>query len=219
MDAQSLRPIDPEATQFTRRRYNALAPMYDIMELGMESARFKGWRRALWSRVKGPHALEIGVGTGKNMPYYPDRVQVTGIDLAERMLLRARERAQTLALGHRVHLLLMDAQALSFPSNTFDEVVTTFVFCSVPDPILGLREALRVTKPGGRLLMLEHMLAEPPVLARVMTVLDSPFHWMMGVHIARRTVDNVAAAGWVVDEVTPLSMGAIFRRITAHKPA
>ncbi len=210
-------PIDPNETRFTRARYNAIASFYDVMELGMESARFKGWRRDLWREVQGPRVLEIGVGTGKNIPYYPDDVHVTGIDLSEKMLARALARAREYD-DSRIALFFMDAQTMSFSDDAFDEVVTTFVFCSVPDPVLGLRETLRVTKPGGRLLMLEHMLAEPKPLARAMMALDSPFHWMTGVHIARRTVENVAAAGWVVDDATPLSVGSIFRKIRAHKP-
>ncbi len=210
--------IDPGATQFTRSRYNTVASFYDVMELGMESARFKGWRAALWRDVRGPRVLEIGVGTGKNIPYHPDGVQVTGIDLSEKMLARARKRAQERGDARIISLQMMDAQALAFEDASFDEVVATFVFCSVPDPVLGLKEALRVTKPGGRLLMLEHMLAEPQPLAKTMTLLDSPFHWMTGVHIARRTVENVAAAGWQVQEVAPLSFGSIFRRIIAIRP-
>lgn len=110
----------------------------------------------------------MGVGTGKNMPYYPDDVQVTAIDLSERMLSRARRRAKRLGLS--VGLRRMDAQALAFPSDTFDTVVATFVFCSVPDPVIGLRELGRVCKPEGEIRLLEHMRARNEALGRLMDI-------------------------------------------------
>lgn len=209
--------IDERATRHARSRYNAIAPIYDLMEGLVERGRYSRWRQELWSLVRGPKVLEVGVGTGKNIPYYPPHVEVTGVDLSERMLARARK----VAARHpdrQVTLLQMDAQQLDFPDETFDEVVSTFVFCSVPDPVLGLQEALRVTKPGGRLLMLEHMLADSPWLARPMQLLDPLVYWLIGVHIARRTVENVQKAGWQIERVTPLSFGNIFRRIEARKP-
>ncbi|NOX61626.1 MAG: methyltransferase domain-containing protein [Chloroflexi bacterium] len=208
-------PLEKE-THFTRRRYNRIAPVYDLMEGLVEKGKYARWRKNLWSRVRGPKVLEIGVGTGKNFEHHPANIDIVGVDLSEEMLARARQRAQHLQA--RIQLLQMDAQRLDFADETFDEVVATFVFCSVPDPVLGLSEALRVTKPGGRLLLLEHMLADQPLLARIMTCLDRPVHWITGVHIARRTVDNVVAAGWEIDSVAPLSFGAIFREIVAYKP-
>jgi ubiquinone/menaquinone biosynthesis C-methylase UbiE len=112
----------------------------------------------------------------------------------------------------------MDAQQLAFAGQTFDAVVGTFVFCSVPDPVLGLREALRVAKPGGSLLLLEHMRAKQAVVGQAMQALDPAVHWLTGVHIARRTVHNVRTAGWQIESVTPLSPGDIFRVIEARKP-
>jgi len=208
--------INPSETKHTRQRYNLIAPFYDVMEGGVERRRYRSWRRRLWQEVQGPTVLELGVGTGKNMPYYPDHIELVGIDLSQKMLARARKRAARLSKA--VTLRLMDAQQLEFSDETFDEVVATFVFCSVPDPVLGLSEALRVTKPGGRLLLIEHMLAESPPLARLMTWIDGTFHWLSGVHIARRTVDNVRAAGWQIESVTPLSFASIFRMIIARKP-
>ncbi len=208
--------IDPSETKHTQQRYNLIAPFYDVMEGWTERRRYRSWRQQLWQEVQGPKVLELGVGTGKNMPFYPDHIEIVAIDLSQKMLARARKRAAKLSTD--VTLRLMDAQQLEFSSETFDEVVATFVFCSVPDPVLGLTEALRVTKPGGRLLLIEHMLADAPPLARLMTWIDGPFHWLMGVHIARRTVDNVQAAGWQIESVTPLSFASIFRKIIARKP-
>ncbi|RME80216.1 MAG: methyltransferase domain-containing protein [Caldilineae bacterium] len=203
-------------TRHTRQRYNLIAPLYDLMEGWVELLWYGRWRRRLWREVIGPRVLELGVGTGKNFSHHPDHIDITGIDISPGMLARAHKRAQR--LQRRIPLLLMDAQHLEWPDNEFDEVVATFVFCSVPDPVQGLREAYRVTKPGGRLLLLEHMLAKPRALARLMSWLDKPIHWLTGVHIARRTLDNVRAAGWEIESVTSLSPADIFRMIIARKP-
>jgi phosphatidylethanolamine/phosphatidyl-N-methylethanolamine N-methyltransferase len=206
-----------ETTAHTRGRYDMIAPLYDLMEWPVERWLYRSWRRELWSEIEGPEVLEIGVGTGKNIPYYPDDVRVTAIDLSPGMLKRARRVARSHPETN-VTLQEMDAQALDLPDDTFDDVVATFVFCSVPDPVQGLREARRVVRPGGRLHLLEHMRATGPWLAPLMDALDTPFHWLTGVHIARETVQNVQKAGWTLDDVTALSRADVFRRIEAHLP-
>lgn len=211
------RSLDREATAHTQHRYDLWASIYDWAEWPAERFLFRKWREQLWAPVEGPEVLELGVGTGKNIPYYPDEAHVTAIDLAPKMIERARRQARQHPEAS-VTLRKMDAQALDFPETRFDEVVATMVFCSVPDPVLGLREALRVTKPGGRLRLLEHMRASPPVLGRLMDALDTPLHWAGGMHIARETVENVRRAGWTIEEVVPLSTADIFRRIVARKP-
>jgi ubiquinone/menaquinone biosynthesis C-methylase UbiE len=145
---------DNTATKTTRRRYQRIAPVYDLLET-LAEARYRDWREQLWDMVEGPKVLEVGVGTGKNLPYYPDDVDVTAIDLTPGMLDRAKKRADKESVP--VDLRLGDVQDLDFPDAVFDSVVATFVFCSVPDPILGLRELERVLKPGGKLILLEHV--------------------------------------------------------------
>ena len=92
----------------------------------------------------------------------------------------------------------MDVLRLEFPDHSFDTVFTTFVFCSVPDPVAGLRELRRVCKPSGRLLLLEHMRPENFVLGLVFDVLNPMVVRMMGANINRRTMDNIRSAGWNV---------------------
>ena len=186
------------------------------MEWPVELLWYKKWRRALWKQIQGPNVLEIGVGTGKNIPYYPEDIELTGIDLSPGMLKRAQKLLPK--SNDSVTLHEMDAQQMDFPDETFDEAVATFVFCSVPDPILGLKEALRVTKPGGRLHLLEHMKPQQSFLANVMETLDAPIHYLSGVHIARQTVGNVNEAGWNIDNVQDLTAKGIFKKIEATKP-
>ena len=180
----------------TRRRYDRLAVIYDALEAPMERLRFSSWRAKLRDRIIGGRALEVGVGTGKNLPFYPDHVLVTAIDFSPRMLKRAGNKAET--LGIDVELLEMDVQDLAFPNHTFETVFATFVFCSVPDPQRGLQELRRVCKPGGRLLLLEHMRPENRFLGCAFDLLNPMVVRMMGANINRRTMANIRRAGWHV---------------------
>src|SRR3989337_959310 len=110
---------DPIATTAARARYQRIAPLYDLMEI-LPEWRYAPWRERLWSLVKGPKVLEVGVGTGKNMRYYPPGLGITAIDLTPGMLERARKRAQKLDL--EVDLRLGDVQDLDFPDGSFDSV-------------------------------------------------------------------------------------------------
>lgn len=205
---------DKHATARTRARYQRISGLYDLMEI-LPERRYIPWRKNLWEQVYGPRVLEIGVGTGKNMPYYPPEIEITAIDLTPGMLARAHKRATELDLN--VNLQLGDAQALDCPDNSFDSVVATFVFCSVPDAVLGLQEIHRVLKPTGQLFLLEHMRASNPALGLLMDVLNPLVVRMMGANINRRTVENVQAAGFEQVDVTELAAGGIFKYILAHK--
>ena len=191
----------------TRKRYDRLAFFYDFLEAPMEWFRFGSWRARLEDRIDGQQVLEIGVGTGKNISYYPPGPKVTAIDLSFRMLIRAYRRASD--LGQMVEFVEMDAQHLGFPDNIFDTVFATFVFCSVPDPVLGLNELRRVCKPGGRLILLEHMRPGNRFLGLLFDLLNPLVVRMMGANINRRTTDNVRKAGWRILMEEPLSSGIV----------
>ncbi|MBI2832678.1 MAG: class I SAM-dependent methyltransferase [Chloroflexi bacterium] len=203
-----------KATEVAMKRYDRRAFVYDFMEGFGERWRFGRWRKMQWNKVEGRNILEVGVGTGKNFPYYPAGAEITAIDFSDKMLARARSKAQK--QGVKVRLLQMDAQKLEFADNSFDTVVGTFVFCSVPDPVLGLKEVERVVKPGGKVLLLEHVLAANRTLASLMNLVNPVVVRVMGANINRRTVENVARASLTVEHVTDLAAG-IFKLIEARK--
>lgn len=177
--------------------------------------RFTPLRTFLWRHVRGPQVLEIGVGTGANMPYYPPGAAITAVDLSPQMLAQAQARAEHLDVA--VTLREADAQALPFPDASFDTVVTTCVFCSVPNPALGLAEVLRVLKPGGQLLMLEHVRSRMPVLRELMDVLNPLVVRMVGANINRETVETIRRTGFTGLQASDKLLD-ILKLITAYAP-
>ena len=202
------RMFDEKQTAKIRRRYNRNARFYDFMD------RMVGdpWRRKVIGQAAG-RVLEVGVGTGKNLAFYDPAMtrELVGIDFSPAMLARARAKPCRVP----VTLLEMDAQHLTFPDASFNTVVATCVFCTVPDPVLGLQEVRRVCKPGGRVVLLEHMRIDRPVIGLLMDLLDPLTTAVIGTHINRRTLENVRRAGLTLEQVEPVS-GDLVKLICAR---
>lgn len=177
-----------------RKRYNKASRFYDILEAPMEMMSLKEWRIGLMKELTG-NVLEVGVGTGKNIEYYPNDINITAIDFSERMLEKAREKAKK--FNKKVTLQQMDAQDMKFFDNTFDTIFTTCVYCSVPDPIKGLREMRRVCKPTGKIIMIEHVRSEKKVLGFIMDIMNPIVVNTYGANINRRTVENIYKSGFI----------------------
>ena len=212
----SSKHFDNDATALTRTRYQRIAPLYDKIESLMEG-RFRPWRQKLWQSVRGPKVLEVGVGTGKNIEFWPASAEITAIDLTPGMLAFARQRG--MSLDWNADLRLGDVQFLEFPSASFDSVVATFVFCSVPDPVQGLREVGRVVRPDGQILLLEHVRIDRPVIGNLMDLIAPLVVRINGANINRRTVDNVRAAGLHIERVEDLDSMGMFKLIFARPKA
>lgn len=166
--------------------------LYDLA-LRPFARRIDTLREELLSRSRG-RVLELGVGTGLNLRFYPPGVEVTGIEPDAAMLRRAKPRAAARA----VQLLEGDAQALPFADASFDTVVGTLVLCTVPDPALAMREARRVLKPQGRLLLLEHVRRNTPLAGRVLDALTPLWkHVAGGCHLNRDPSQHFAEAGFL----------------------
>lgn len=174
-----------------RRRYDRLAPWFDSLEGFLEGLLFRRLRRTLWAQAQGEHILEVGVGTGKNFAFYPQDARITAIDFSPKMLQQAERKRERKQLS--VDLALMDVQSLCYADNSFDTIVASFVFCSVPQPRRGLKELYRVLKPGGQLLLLEHVLSSNKVMALLMNFFNPLVLRLLGANINRETLKNVQA--------------------------
>ncbi len=199
----------------SKDKYNRLARFYDLHSKIAEKIWFKRWRKRFILPLKG-RILEVGIGTGKNLDFYGKGAKVIGIDFSEKMLQIAKEK---LVKSGKKNILLkqMDAENLKFKDNSFDYVVTTCVFCSVPDPIKGLKEIRRVLKPTGRLIMIEHVLSKNPIIALIEHINNPLTKFFMGVNINRNTRQNITQAGMKIAEDRNLALFDVFRLFIAEK--
>ena len=192
-----------------------MAPRYDRDIRFWERVQFTGGREWIGARMRG-RVLEVAVGTGRNFDFYPPAATVTGIELSPAMLAIARRRAAD--LGLTIDLRQGDAQALPFDDDSYDTVMCTLSLCSIPDPAAAIAEMKRVLRPGGRLLLLDHICSSWwPILA-LQRLAERFTVRAAGEHMTRRQMPLVQAAGFEIVETQRLKAGTV-ERIAARKPA
>lgn len=184
-----------------------MAAIYDRMTAESEAACLQEWRAALLRDLSGD-VLEVGAGTGVNLPHYPATLRhlvVSEPDPHMRRRLDARRAGHT---GPRTEVVAWSVDALPVPDESFDAVVATLVLCSVPDLGRAIAEIHRVLKSGGRFVFLEHVAAERrPRRLRWQRRVEPVWKRIAGnCHLTRRTADAIAAGGLRIEELTRESM-------------
>ena len=174
------------------------AATYDRMSKGIEEVGLGAHREALLSQASGK-VLEIGAGTGRNLPFYGEDVELTLVEPGEPMVRRLERRIRE--HPRPVTLVQAPAEALPFEDGEFDVVVSTLVLCAVDDQAQALEEARRVLKPGGTLLFIEHVRSDEPKLARKQDRMNRVNRVVVRCNCNRATLDAIRAAGFTIDEV------------------
>jgi ubiquinone/menaquinone biosynthesis C-methylase UbiE len=207
-------PATTAETAKRRRYWDKHAPRYDQQMQFFDRRLFGDSRTWVCSQASG-ETLEVAIGTGLNLGSYPDGVRLVGIDFSPAMLQRARDRARE--LGRTVELREGDAQALDFPDASFDTVVCTFSLCGIPDERQAVAEMWRVLRPGGVLLLADHVASSAWPVRAVQWLLELVTVPLGGEHFRRRPLEHVRAQGFQVQHQERFKMG-IVERLAARKP-
>lgn len=202
-------------TDWVRRYWDRSAAMYDRSIGFFERWMLPGGRRWVASRARGD-VLEVAVGTGRNLPHYPPEVRVTGVDLSAEMLERARGRARE--HSREVDLRLGDAERLDFEDAAFDTVVFSLALCSIPNDRAAVREAKRVLRPGGRLVLIEHVRSPRRPVRAIEMLIDFFTSRLQGDHMLREPLRHLRAEGFEIEELERSKLGVIERAV-ARKPS
>jgi ubiquinone/menaquinone biosynthesis C-methylase UbiE len=197
-----------------RRYWDRHSTTYDREMRFLDRVVFRDTRSWICQRASG-EVLEVAIGTGLNLEHYPPDLHVTGVELSHKMLAIARRRAHD--LGRQADLRVGDAEALNLPSVSFNTVVCTFSLCAIPDHRKALAEMTRVLRPGGLLLLADHVVAPGRALRAVQRVLELVTVPMGGEHFLRRPLEHVRAAGFRIEGHDRFAAG-IVERLAARKP-
>ncbi|HEY0602866.1 MAG TPA: methyltransferase domain-containing protein [Herpetosiphonaceae bacterium] len=195
-----------------RRIYRDYAPGYDDSMRLSERLLLDRCRRELLQKARGD-VLEVAIGTGIDLPYYPTGCRITGLDLVPEMLALAAARARTLKLP--LCQVIADVAQLPYPNGSFDTVVTTLAACTFPDPIAALREMGRVCREDGRVLLLEHVRGNSALFGRILDWLTPYTVASIGCNLNRDTAANAAIAGLRIMAVRA-SFGGLLVQIEAQ---
>ncbi len=204
-----------DRTSRWQRYWDRKSTTYD-KEIGVLDRRLFGdSRRWACSQATG-QVLEVAIGTGLNLPFYPGDVAVTGLDLSERMLDLARLRSRE--LGRDVTLRQGTAHALPFDDTSFDTVVCTLGLCAIPDHEAAVGEMVRVLRPGGRLILVDHVAGSSRLTRGVQWLVERITVPLAGEHFLRRPLHLVRARGLEVEQLQRFKLGLV-ERLVARKPA
>ena len=183
--------------------YDSFARYYDAAFRPLEKLLLADLRRETLSLLPvDADILEIGAGTGANFKYYPDFRHAVAGELSIEMLLFARTKTET------IRLVQADAQFLPFDTDRFDAAFATLVFCSIPDPALAFAELIRVVRPGGRVIVLEHV-RPSGLLGFVFDALNVLTMWLAHDHFNRRTSEIAARSGLQIIGVRQKLLGIV----------
>ena len=205
------------STEVNRRRsayWDKQAGRYDRAMNFWDRHLFGDSRPWACGRAVG-EVLEVAVGTGRNLPFYPDGTRLTGVDWSAAMLGIARRRAAD--LGRAADLRQGDAQALDFPDSSFDTVLCALGLCAIPDDRRAVTEMARVLRPGGRLLLVDHVAASAAALRGVQWLYERITIPLAGEHFRRRPLVYVRELGFDVEEAERFRLGVV-ERVSARKP-
>jgi ubiquinone/menaquinone biosynthesis C-methylase UbiE len=172
-------------------KWNKAARTFDWMNSGVER-RYGSYKRALFAKSRGKVML-VAAGTGLDFPLFPPDLDMVAIDFSPEMVRRAKLKA--VQYPGRLEVVEADVEDLKYPDESFDTVATSCTFCSVPDPVQGLREIHRVLKPDGQMLMFEHVRPGNLLLGAMMDVM-TPIVSKAGPELNRPTADNIRRAGF-----------------------
>ena len=206
-------PTSSDPTERQRRVWDKRAPTFDRSMGLMEKLLFGNGRAWVCSQASG-EVLEVAIGTGRNFGFYPDGIHLTGIELSAEMLAIAQRRAAE--VGLQAELRQGDAQALAFPDASFDTVVCTFSLCSIPDDRKAVAEMKRVLRPGGRLLLIDHVPSTARLWRGIQWLLEQVTVRVEGEYLLRRPLELVQAEGFAIERVERLKAG-IVERMSARK--
>jgi ubiquinone/menaquinone biosynthesis C-methylase UbiE len=190
----------------TKGKWDRAAANFDLMAGFGPEKRWEPVKREFFSRMGAGRILFLAVGTGLDVPFFPEGKSLLGIDISDAMLEKARPRVE--AYSGTIETRQMDVHDMPFEAGEFDQVFTSCTFCSVPDPVRGLEALRRVLKPGGELHMFEHT-GSRYYPFRLMMNLMTPLSQRLGPAMNRPTVDNVAAAGFSLREVNHVYLDVV----------
>lgn len=196
----------------TKEKYSRFSKIYNCLESKMKMNRYK---KECIEKLTGK-ILEVGIGSGANLKFYNQSQDITGIDFSSGMLEIAKTKIETYNLRN-IKLLEMDIENMEFPENSFDSILSTCVFCTVPSPEKGLKEIYRVLKPGGTAIFLEHMKSSNKFINIFLWALTKAIYPLIGTSFLRETEKTIRTIGFSKITSEKKMMGDVVRVIVAEK--